>query len=303
MERIRPVIDALKWVWDNATELGSRLRNIGRRDNGTVAPDWADVIPPPLPLDDVREGLSQGTERMGNQGEADADSYIERFRRRFGINSPSRVMMGYGRFIAEGLGIGIDQGQAGVAAATDRLGDTMRMRIADTIDALITRTTTLEAEFARTLQRMADRIRRSGIDQLINGLFGRIGGGFIGRLLGGDPLTAALNNAISIPGFARGTPFSPEGLARVNERGGEILDLPGGTRVFPADLSRRMADAEAAPGAGHLSIGFDASVGDLTAVMYDVAGSVVNSARQSIVGDAVGAVRTGARKSKGFLGV
>ncbi|WP_219831103.1 phage tail tape measure protein [Paracoccus bogoriensis] len=303
MDRIRPVIDALKWVWDNASELGGRLRNIGRRDNGTVAPEGFDVIAPPAPTADMRQGLAGGTAGIRVQGIEDANAYGQGFSTGMGIRSPSRVMMGYGRFIAEGLGIGIDQGQAHVAAATDRLGDTMKMRIADTIDGLITRTTTLEVEFARTLQRMADRIRRSGIDQLINGLFGRIGGGFLGRLLGVDPLTAALNNAISIPGFARGTPFSPEGLARVNERGGEILDLPGGTRVFPADLSRRMADAEAAPGTGHLSIGFDASVGDLTAVMYDVAGNVVASARQSIVGDAVGAVRVGARKSKGFLGV
>lgn len=43
-------------------------------------------------------------------------------------------------------------------------------------------------------------------------------------------------------GFARGTKNAPGGFTRVNERGGEMAVLPGGTQVIPADLSRRMAD-------------------------------------------------------------
>ena len=44
----------------------------------------------------------------------------------------------------------------------------------------------------------------------------------------------------AIPGFAGGTSFAPGGLARINERGGEIVNLPSGAQVIPHDLSKRM---------------------------------------------------------------
>ena len=42
-------------------------------------------------------------------------------------------------------------------------------------------------------------------------------------------------------GHAMGTPYFSGGLTRINERGGEIVDLPSGTRIIPHDVSRRMA--------------------------------------------------------------
>lgn len=42
-------------------------------------------------------------------------------------------------------------------------------------------------------------------------------------------------------GHALGTPYFSGGLTRINERGGEIVDLPSGTRIIPHDVSRRMA--------------------------------------------------------------
>lgn len=47
-------------------------------------------------------------------------------------------------------------------------------------------------------------------------------------------------NATSIPGHATGTSFFPGGWTRINERGGEIVNLPGGTRIIPHDVSQRM---------------------------------------------------------------
>ena len=41
-----------------------------------------------------------------------------------------------------------------------------------------------------------------------------------------------------IPHFALGTQFFGGGLARINERGGEIVNLPNGSKVIPADKSR-----------------------------------------------------------------
>lgn len=47
-----------------------------------------------------------------------------------------------------------------------------------------------------------------------------------------------------IPGFAKGTNFAPGGIARVDEKGGEIIDLPRGSRVYPHDKSIIMARNE-----------------------------------------------------------
>lgn len=43
-----------------------------------------------------------------------------------------------------------------------------------------------------------------------------------------------------ITGHATGTSYFAGGLTRVHERGGEIMRLPGGTKIIPHDLSRQM---------------------------------------------------------------
>jgi len=47
-------------------------------------------------------------------------------------------------------------------------------------------------------------------------------------------------NIPTIPRFAMGTAYHKGGLAQINERGGEIVDLPNGSRVIPADKSEKM---------------------------------------------------------------
>lgn len=44
-----------------------------------------------------------------------------------------------------------------------------------------------------------------------------------------------------VTGHATGTSYFPGGWTQVNERGGEIMRLPGGTQIIPHDVSRRMA--------------------------------------------------------------
>nr|WP_315020954.1 hypothetical protein [uncultured Aminipila sp.] len=46
-----------------------------------------------------------------------------------------------------------------------------------------------------------------------------------------------------IPQFALGTQYFKGGFAHINERGGEIVDLPNGSRVIPADKSERMMNS------------------------------------------------------------
>lgn len=48
-------------------------------------------------------------------------------------------------------------------------------------------------------------------------------------------------------GNALGTNYWKGGVTSVNERGGEIMDLPRGTRIYPADKSKKMMSEKAAP--------------------------------------------------------
>lgn len=97
----------LRRVEDNAGRIIDNLLNQqaggnNRAGNGPIsfAPVGAEVA----------AGLARGTAAIADQGEADADGYLTRFRNRFGIQSPSRVMMDYVRFMSQGLGIGIGIG-------------------------------------------------------------------------------------------------------------------------------------------------------------------------------------------------
>lgn len=104
----------------------------------------------------------------------------------------------------------------------------------------------------------------NGVKEIVSGVAGAIGGimkgsingiissinGFLGGLngikipdwvpgLGGKAFSIPL-----IPQLAKGTNNWKGGLAQVHERGGEIIDLPKGTRVYPHDESIRKARQE-----------------------------------------------------------
>lgn len=139
------------------------------------------------------------------------------------------------------------------------------------------------------LDKLADMIWSQGFDMIWNG-------GGLGKAVGG-----ALS-WLGIGANANGTKNWPGGLTALHERGAEIVDLPDGSRVIPHPLSKQMVEEAAAnpTGLGRLSMGFDRSVGDLTAVMYDIAGNVVGSARQSIVGASVSATGRAMATTKKF---
>lgn len=91
---------------------------------------------------------------------------------------------------------------------------------------------------------------RAGVNFIIDGINGMIGG-FNGLLsfkipdwvpkYGGQEWSV---NIPKVPQFALGTSYFKGGLARINERGGEIVDLPNGSRVYPHDKSVKMARQE-----------------------------------------------------------
>lgn len=79
----------------------------------------------------------------------------------------------------------------------------------------------------------------NGIAGAINGVIGVINGITIPDWvpgLGGKSINIPL-----IPQLAKGTENWPGGIAQIHERGGEIIDLPGGSRVYPHDRSVTMA--------------------------------------------------------------
>lgn len=62
-----------------------------------------------------------------------------------------------------------------------------------------------------------------------------------------------------LSGNAKGTAFWRGGLTQVHERGGEILDLPRGTRIYPHDKSVQMAYAAGASGNRNTTVNFAGS--------------------------------------------
>jgi len=86
----------------------------------------------------------------------------------------------------------------------------------------------------------------SGIIEKIKGIISKVTG-TIEKLAngvkkifgsGGSNTTASVN---PVPGRAIGDRSWRGGLVQVHERGGEILDLPQGTRIYPHDVSMQMA--------------------------------------------------------------
>lgn len=78
---------------------------------------------------------------------------------------------------------------------------------------------------------------------LMMSLGGNSGVGLIMRGIGASMTAPNLGGvgALQMPAYAAGTNYHPGGLARVNEVGGEILNLPRGAQVIPHDISKDLA--------------------------------------------------------------
>ncbi|NFA07745.1 phage tail tape measure protein, partial [Clostridium botulinum] len=50
-----------------------------------------------------------------------------------------------------------------------------------------------------------------------------------------------------IPHFAKGTQYSPAGMALINEEGGELRKLSSGETIIPADKSRQLMSGNSSP--------------------------------------------------------
>lgn len=91
------------------------------------------------------------------------------------------------------------------------------------------------------------------------GLIATIGGAVKGAVSAVGSFASGKKKS-KIPENAHGTPRWGGGITRVNEKGGEIMDLPSGTRIIPHDASRNT------PVGGNVSI---AKVADMIVVRED----------------------------------
>jgi phage-related protein len=94
----------------------------------------------------------------------------------------------------------------------------------------------------------------TAIETIINGAIGLINGltGGINVITGvvGIPEIPKIPT-VTLPRLAKGTKNWQGGLVQISERGGEIVDLPQGSRVYPHDKSVDMARKQGQKDAGN----------------------------------------------------
>ncbi|MEH6522569.1 hypothetical protein [Sulfitobacter sp.] len=147
-----------------------------------------------------------------------------------------------------------------------------------------------------------DAIKRAAFEYALfgTGLFAggskTSGSGLLGGLLGGGT-SGLLGGLLNIGSNANGTSNWRGGLTTVNERGGELMNLPDGTQIIPHDLSKRMVDGSGGGASSlNVTVTMDPSTGALGAFVTDRTGQVVARAIPNIVDQSVQA--TGKRMSQ-----
>lgn len=164
-----------------------------------------------------------------------ADGVMEKFKGALGIKSPSRVFMEFGRFITEGLGIGIQSGVTNVNAGMNAMNDALEPSL-------------LQTGFDSVMQNMS-----SGIDQFVE--TGKVKFGDLAASILKDLAKIAMNNVFQgivgsvFGGFGGGVgapSFAGGGYTGSGSRTGGI-DGQGG---FPAILHPNETVVDHARGQG-----------------------------------------------------
>ncbi|MER5171586.1 hypothetical protein [Thioclava kandeliae] len=132
--------------------------------------------------------------------------------------------------------------------ALQRATDDWKSSWQDGFKGMVTGAQSLSDALSGVLSKLADML----LESAFNGLWKSMGlGDFAGGVLGGFGIGANAN----------GTPSWRGGLTHINERGGEIMDLPKGTRIIPHDVSMQMAKSAASGGGSNIgvTVAFDES--------------------------------------------
>lgn len=257
--------EALDWIKAKFDEVSASLS--GLRDRFTAI--GQDII------DGLLAGLRAKWEAVKAWFSGLADGIPDWVRERLGIHSPSTVFADIGQNIMLGLSDGLEREQDGISSSVGSFAQSL----AQQFKGLITGATDVRGAIGSLLGTAGDQL----IDAGINGIF----------------------TAVGVPGFARGTESAPGGIARINELGGEIVDLPKGSRVIPHDLSKRMVDKSAASAVDGKAV-IELSLGpDLEArILRQAEGQsvrIVRGSQPATVKRSVAAVREANRESSGYL--
>lgn len=267
---VRAIIDGLKGLYQAGVDAVAELAR-GMRESVTGliadAATWGS---------DIAAGLASG---IRNRASAVRDSVVGLadnvkgwFTDEVEIQSPSKVFQRFGGWITEGLSNGIDEGSGGVQGVMRSMTDGMTSQFQGIIDG----TLSVKDAVRNMLADIAAQYASSNLDSML----GSIGNAIFG---GGDKLGSALSFAgLSVPGFAVGTNYAPGGLAQINERGGEIVNLPRGTQVIPHDLSKQMLQKQMQPVSFHFSSSVDEN-GNLRSFVRDQSGQVVAQSTPQIM--------------------
>lgn len=180
------------------------------------------------------DGIMAKWEELKAQVYGLAESLPQWARDALGIQSPSRVFMEIGNFITQGLGLGISQGTPQVQAAMTGVSDAVIGESDSMSSSMNSFASTAQGAFKSVIdgsKTVGDALRElaaTWISSIADNMFNAGWNGLMG--------------AIGLPTNANGTRDWRGGLTRVNERGGEIMNLPNGTQIIPNDISKRMAD-------------------------------------------------------------
>lgn len=100
------------------------------------------------------------------------------------------------------------------------------------------------AAFEGIVDAMADgKIEGKELQAVLGSLAAQLGSFLLNMGMSG------LGKSLKLPGYARGTSNAPGGWSRINEEGGEIVNLPSGSQVIPHDVSMELARVTAGHGA------------------------------------------------------
>lgn len=196
-----------------------------------------------------------------------AESLPQWARDALGIQSPSRVFREIGQFVTQGLGLGIKDGVPEVQGAMQSVTDAVTES-----GGLISGMESFRDVAQNVFTAVAIEGRKLGdvLREMASGWLGTAANNLLG---------SAFDGLFGIGSNANGTRDWRGGLTRVNERGGEIMNLPSGTQIIPHDVSKRMASGSGG-GAVEVVVTMDESTGKLGAFVRREAGGVA----QAVVG-------------------
>ena len=141
---------------------------------------------------------------------------------------------------SSGGGGGAAPAVAEVTTAVETLGARMaavKSTMQSAFTGLVTGAKSLKDTLGDMLSTFADMLANQAFQSLWSGGFGGL---------------------FPIPANANGTNNFQGGLTSVNERGGEIMNLPRGTQIIPNDISKRMADKNGGVQNVHVTVGVSA---------------------------------------------